>query len=89
MPRGFYRVEIVKPVRDFLRNPRIPLHVRTRVSDAILDIGYNPRRADKHLSGRYYCFWRRRVGGFRIIYRVSDKERTVWVVEICHRRSCY
>ena len=48
-----------------------------------------PRKGDKHLKGEYYCFWRRRVGDYRIIYRVSDKERLVIVVEICYRSNCY
>ena len=56
---------------------------------AIAEILEAPRRGDKHLKGRYHCYWRRRIGDYRIVYRVSDKERIVAVVEICYRSQCY
>ena len=41
------------------------------------------------MKGEYYCFWRRRVGDYRIIYRVSDADKIVVVVEICYRSQYY
>ena len=34
-------------------------------------------------------FWRRRVGDYRIIYRVLEREKVVRVMEICLRSQCY
>ena len=36
-------------------------------------------------KGEYHCFWRRRVGDYRIIYRVLEREKVVRVMEICLR----
>jgi mRNA-degrading endonuclease RelE of RelBE toxin-antitoxin system len=41
------------------------------------------------MKGRYHCFWRRRVGDYRVIYRILETEGLVRVVEICHRSQCY
>ena len=84
-----YRVEVKRSAKKFFRDEGIPLHVRLRVADAIEEVGARPRHGDKHLKGEYHCFWRRRVGDYRIVYRVFEKERRVVVVEICLRRKCY
>ena len=84
-----YRVKVKRSARKFFDDAHIPLHIRLRVADAVEEIGASPRHGDKHLKGGYYCFWRRRVGDYRIIYRASDSEGTVTVVEICYRKRCY
>ena len=85
-----YTVEVDREPAKLLRNKRIPADTRMRLALAIKEMEENPRAGDtKHLKGRYHCFWRRRVGDYRIIYRVSDVEKVVRVVEICHRSKCY
>jgi mRNA interferase RelE/StbE len=34
-------------------------------------------------------FWRIRVGDYRVIYEVQDRELIVLVVEVAHRREAY
>ncbi len=84
-----YKVKVKRSARKFFKDQHIPLHVRLRVADAVEEVGVNPRVGDRHLKGEYNCFWRRRVGDYRIIYRVSDVEKLVNVVEICYRKKCY
>ena len=48
----------------------------------------NPRPTDvKKLKGR--SAWRVRVGDYRIIYEIHDRELVVIVVTIGHRREVY
>ena len=89
MAGGRYRLDLKRSAARFFEDERVPVDVKVRARNAIAELLESPRRGDRHLKGRYYCFWRRRVGDYRIIYRVSDSERTVTVVEICHRSRCY
>jgi mRNA interferase RelE/StbE len=41
------------------------------------------------LKGKESEGWRIRVGDYRILYQVSDKEHTVSVYRIKHRRDAY
>ena len=84
-----YRVEVDREPAKLLRGKKLPAEARMRLALAIRELSVEPRRGDKHLKGDYHCFWRRRVGDYRIIYRVLEKEKVVRVVEICLRSQCY
>jgi mRNA interferase RelE/StbE len=59
-----------------------------RVRDAIRELKDNPRPpACLKLTGR--DGWRLRVGDFRVIYEIDDKQLTVTVLHIGHRRDVY
>ena len=49
----------------------------------------NPRRFGKALAGRYKGLWRYRVGMYRIIAEIRDKEVIILVVDIGHRQGMY
>ena len=57
-----------------------------RIAQAILELEDDPRphgcRKLRHPEG-----WRVRVGDWRIIYHVDDKERVVTIVEVRRRRE--
>ncbi len=84
-----YRVIVERKPSKFFEDKKIPLHIRVRTAEAIEELKGNPRRGNKHLKGEYYCFWRRRVGRIRVIFRIFDKEKAIKVVEICWREACY
>jgi len=85
-----YRVEVDREPAKLLRSKRIRASIRMRLALAIKELERDPRTGDtKHLKGRYYCFWRRRIGDYRIIYRILESAGIVRVVEICHRSRCY
>ncbi|MCE4601848.1 MAG: type II toxin-antitoxin system RelE/ParE family toxin [Desulfurococcales archaeon] len=85
-----YRVEVDREPAKLLRSKRLPGDARMRLALAIKEMEEDPRAGDtRHLKGEYHCFWRRRVGDYRIIYTIIDSEELVRVVEICHRSSCY
>ena len=84
-----YELDLKRSAAKFFESKKVPVHAKVRARNAIAEILAEPRKGDKHLKGEYHCFWRRRVGDYRIVYRVSDKERVVSVVEICYRSQCY
>jgi mRNA interferase RelE/StbE len=60
-----------------------------RVDAAILALAEEPRpHGCQKLQGGG-DFWRIRIGDYRVIYRVLDKERLVEIVNIGHRRDIY
>lgn len=49
----------------------------------------NPRMIGKALEGNRKGYWRYRVGNYRIIVKISDKELIILATEIGHRREIY
>jgi len=61
---------------------------QARIIAAIQGLSENPRPSGViKLSGR--PAWRIRVGSYRVIYEITDKELVVLVVEVGHRRGGY
>ncbi len=59
-----------------------------RVREAIRDLARDPRPPGcLKLTGR--DGWRLRVGDFRVVYEIDDKQRNVTVFHIGHRRDVY
>ena len=80
-----YRVELLdRKTRQQL--DQIPEPDYSRVAQAILKLEDNPRppgcRKLRDLEG-----WRIRVGNWRVIYHVDDRERMVVIVEVRRRRE--
>jgi mRNA interferase RelE/StbE len=81
-----YRVILPKSVRKDL--DRLPGNVAERVLVRLRALESNPRPTDvKKLKGR--PAWRARVGDYRIIYEIHDRELVVIVITIGHRREVY
>lgn len=49
----------------------------------------NPRRFDKGLKADLSGLWRYRVGDYRILCQIKDRELLVLVVAVGHRRDVY
>ena len=81
-----YRVILPKSVQK--RLDRLPDDVAGRIMVRLSTLESNPRPADvKKLKGR--PAWRVRVGDYRILYEIHDRELVVIVVTIGHRREVY
>ena len=62
---------------------------RDRILRRVLALSREPRPGDAiKLAGRPN-FWRVRVGAYRIVYTISDRDRRVLIVKAGHRREVY
>lgn len=79
-----YRVELVRQaVKDYADVPDLD---RSSVKQAILALEHEPRgRQVKKLEGREY--YRLRVGDWRVVFAISDKQKLVTIVAIERRTS--
>ncbi len=81
-----YRVIIPKSVQKEL--DRMPDDVVRRILARLAQLETAPRPADvKKLRGREA--WRIRVGDYRVIYELHDRQLQILVVTIGHRREIY
>jgi mRNA interferase RelE/StbE len=67
---------------------RLPDFVFRRINERLLSLEDDPRPPGvKRLSHRGE--YRLRVGDYRVLYEVDDKEKTVEIVSVGHRRDVY
>jgi mRNA interferase RelE/StbE len=81
-----YRVILTKSVQKEL--DRLPDEIVNRILARLAGLETNPRPPDvKKLKGRKA--WRIRVGDYRVIYEIHDRELRVLVITIGHRGDVY
>jgi mRNA interferase RelE/StbE len=82
-----YRVIIPKPVQKQLNN--LPQKIRSRLLADIRLLKDDPRpNGVKKLKG-YEDTYRIRVGNYRVIYEIKDREMIVLVLNSIHRKDAY
>jgi len=82
-----YRIEFAPSARRQLQ--KLPNEIRVRVAAALSALSAEPRPPGvKKLSGEE-SLYRIRVGDYRIIYQIREKELIVLVVKIGHRGEVY
>jgi len=83
---GAYKIFFKKSVwKDFKSIPDKDL---TKILACIEALGKNPRQSGcKKLSGQEK--YRLRYGRYRIIYSIQDKEPSIWIVKVGHRKDVY
>ena len=83
---GAYKIFFKKLVwKDFKSIPDKDL---TKILACIEALGKNPRQSGcKKLSGQEK--YRLRYGRYRIIYSIQDKELSIWIVKVGHRKDVY
>ena len=65
-----------------------PIRDRRRIAERVLALAEDPRpRGCEKLTGQDR--FRIRQGQYRVVYSVSDEDRSVRVVKIGHRRDVY
>lgn len=66
----------------------LPSEVFERLRDAIRALAQSPRPPGcQKLTGREG--WRIRVGDYRVIYEIDDRQQRVTVLHVGHRRDVY
>lgn len=85
-PTARYEIRFLPSVRKDLRG--IPRPAVRRILAAIDQLAEHPRPpASKKLTG--LDLYRIRVGIYRIVYEIDDREFTIAVVKVGHRREVY
>ena len=76
----------VKDVKKFgsVARRRIVEYLERRVA-----LATDPRKLGKPLTGTKFGLWRYRVGDYRVICRIEDKQLVVLVVKVGHRKNVY
>lgn len=82
-----YSVVFARSARKELQNLDPP--VARRILKQVEALTNNPRPAGVVKLEGATALWRLRVGEWRVVYRVLDRERLVDVVAVRHRRDAY
>ena len=82
-----YEVHIEQSAERYLK--RLPSDTFYRIASHIRSLANNPRppRCVKIKGSK--SDWRIRIGDYRVIYEVDDRERKVWVMRVIHRGMGY
>lgn len=64
-------------------------HMRSRVIEALDKISENPRLLGAILLSGYADIYRYRVGEYRVVYRIADKELEVLILDAKPRGEVY
>ena len=79
-----HRVILPKSVQKEL--DRLPDEMLRRILARLAELEVNPRPPDvKKLKSR--SAWRIRVGDYRVIYEIHDRELQILVITVGHRRE--
>ena len=81
-----YRVILPRSVQKKL--DRLPDDVVKSILSRLAELETNPRPTDvKKLRGRNA--WRIRIGDYRLIYEIHDRELQILLITVGHRRDVY
>ena len=84
-----YRVQVARTAARQLTD-----HLPEAVAGACVEFLYgpladNPHRVGAPLRKPFEVYWRARRGEYRVRYTIDDSTRTVYVLDISHRRDAY
>jgi len=80
-----WRVAVTKYAAKQLQ--RLPKDDANRIQAAIDEMEENPFQGDVTKLGGEEDIWRRRVGSYRILYKVLTKKRLIYVYDLRRRTS--
>ena len=82
------RFRVILPRSIQKKLDRLPDEIVRRLLTRLAELEANPRPGDvKKLKGRNA--WRIRVGDYRVIYEIHDRELQLIVITVGHRREVY
>jgi mRNA interferase RelE/StbE len=68
---------------------RIPPNIRSRIISALQSLAQNPRPRGCRKLADGVNDWRIRVGQYRVLYELDDRNKLVSVNRVRHRRDVY
>jgi mRNA interferase RelE/StbE len=87
MAKAEYTITFARSARKELE--KLDPAIINRIFPVIESLSQNPRPSQcKKLSG-LQNLWRIRIGEYRVIYQISDKQKAVDIIAMRHRREAY
>lgn len=81
-----YKLEVAKSALKELK--RLPAIHQARILRAINELAKNPRKGNvRPMVGS--TAWRLRIGNYRVIYDINDKQLFILIIRIRHRKDVY
>ena len=68
---------------------KLPAAIQKRIVAAVDDLKSNPRPHGSEKMQGIENHWRIRVGDYRVVYTIRDKELVILVVRVAHRKDVY
>lgn len=68
---------------------KIPKAIRERINSIIIKLKYNPKPLSVRKISGSENYYRIRMGDYRIIYEINDKEKKINIFRIRHRKEAY
>jgi len=72
--------------KNFRKTPRV---IQRKIISAIVRLKINPRHLNVRKISGSENYYRIRVGDYRIVYEINDKEKKVNIFRIRHRKEAY
>jgi len=66
---------------------KLDKHERKKIHDKTERLGESPKKQGEIL--KYTDLWKLRVEDYRIIYKINDREKKIFVLIIGHRKNIY
>jgi mRNA interferase RelE/StbE len=84
-----FEVILSPEASDFYALADLPL--AKKIARCFAQLEHDPRRHRniKRLKGDFAGLYRYRIGDYRVVYRIEQDERKVFVLAIAHRREVY
>ena len=79
-----YKIIIDKRAASYFK--KLPENIRNRIKNKLLILKTNPRAGERLVGFNYRKI---RVGDYRIIYEIWEKEKTIVLIFAGHRRNVY
>jgi mRNA interferase RelE/StbE len=82
-----YRVEFAPLAQRQMR--KLPREMQGRILERIAELATNPRPTGVKKLVDEENLYRTRMGDYRIVYQIRDRELLVVIVKVGHRREVY
>lgn len=82
-----YEVKFVASAAKEYRS--LPSELKRRIGTSIDGLSQDPRPSGVRKLAGHECLYRIRVGHYRVVYEVGDKEHLIRITRVRHRREAY
>ena len=82
-----YKVYIEKSAQKEIK--KIPIEDLQKILEEIKKLSINPRPNGCRKLSVSKDDWRIRIGNYRVVYEIDDKQKSVKVMIVRHRRNVY